>query len=735
MSRLIYLKVYLFILLPGNAIAQICQTDSNFYSIRYNTQNNAFLTNGIINPQNELVALCQNISQKSSFVTKFTAQGNVLWCNEYIPDYPYVNWLQFPWYTDTRMSGILSANDSSVYVFGSSAEHGKTVNNVEDPPTHLVGLLLNIDKFGKLIAAKYFGNWRTDYSVNSVAELSDGSLLVYLRSPFSPFRSKVVCLNKAGDIVWGIPLQPSFLYSEVAEMNPIMKQLSNGNIVISYELTRSVDDSLQIPFTPLILLQAPLSFFNILIVDPKDGKVISHTSYECPALKILTFDGRIIPSNVNSDYIPEIKSITELPDGSISFCADMYWPVDSVIFYKHVVFSRRAINFITNRFGEYTSMFSYAPENSSCSLESVWQTGKKGEQVLLVKDSTNQQLILFAIDGMGQVEWTRAYKNPVETDNSKGILLQKKNSNGYSIFQSDPAFRSFDLLITNAIGNSTCVEIPAVKIISEKQGWQWFINKVQYVSSDLDVDFRYSSFNMVQKQVPLTQDTYCKYQFECCKDFIDSLHPHNISICEGESYTLPDSTVIRSAGSYYQTLKSGNGCDSVIYYNLKIIKSPSHLTAPPDTCLNSSTTIKLIATEGYENYLWNNVISTDPSYIVKSPGIYTVKVENVCGTKSDTVEVYDKCNFPIYFPNAFTPNGDQLNDVLRVPWANKNKLVRLRIYNRYGQVVFSATKATEQWDGTYKGIQQPVGAYIYVLEMKGLSGQKQDQKGTILLLR
>ena len=279
------------------------------------------------------------------------------------------------------------------------------------------------------------------------------------------------------------------------------------------------------------------------------------------------------------------------------------------------------------------------------------------------------------------------------------------------------------------------MEIPEVKIISEKQGWQWFMDKVQYVPSDLDVDFRYASFNMVQKSVPLSADTYCKYQFECCKDFIDSLRPHNVSVCEGQSYTLPDSTVIRSAGSYYQTLKTTKGCDSVIFYNLKVIKSPTHLTAPIDTCLNNSTTIKLIATGGYETYLWNNEITNDSSYTVTIPGTYSVKVENLCGTKTDTVQVYDKCDFPIYFPNAFTPNGDRLNDVLRVPWANKNKLVRLRIYNRYGQTVFSATKITEEWDGTYKGIPQPVGAYVYVLEMKGLSGGRQDQRGTVLLLR
>jgi gliding motility-associated-like protein len=714
-----------FFLFTGTVVAQVCQTDSNYYSIRYTTPNNSYITNGIISSQNELVALCQNTSVNSSFVAKFTSQGNVIWANEFIPDYPYVNWLQFPWYTNTRMTGILPSSDSTYYVYGSSFEHGKTVNNVDDPPTHEVGLLLNIDKFGKLIAGRYFGMWRTDYSVNSITQIADGGLVVFLRSRFSPFKSKVICLNKAGDIVWAKTLQPGLLYSEAGKINPLMKQLSNGNLVIAYHMTRSIDDTLEIPFTPTILLLAPLSFFNILIINPKDGEVINHASYECPSLT---------NTNVDKNFIPEIKSITELPGGNISFCADMYWPIDNVIFYKHKVFSKRAINFITNGFGLYTGMLSYAPENGSCTLQSVWQTGT-GDQVLLAKDSASNQLILFGIDNTGQVMWTKGYTNPLPANNSNGFVLQKQNSNGFSIFQTDPSTRNFSLLITNSIGNSKCSDILPVKIVAEKQGWQWFVDKVQYFPNGPDIDFRYAGFNMVQQQVSISQDTYCEYQFACCKDIIDSLHPHNVSICEEQSYTLPDSTIITAAGSYYQTLRSRDGCDSVIFYNLEITKSPSHLIAPPDTCLDNASTIKLIATGGYETYLWNNISTSDSAYSVSQPGTYTVRVDNLCGSKTDTVQVYAKCDFPVYFPTAFTPNGDYLNDILRVPWANNNKLVRLRIFNRYGQLVYSTTRAGEGWDGNFKQEPQPEGAYTYILEMQGLSGKKIDQKGTVVLLR
>jgi len=705
--------------------AQVCQTDSNYYSIRYSTANNSSITNGIITPQNELVALCQNTSINSSYLTKFTSQGNVLWSAEYIPDYPYVNWLQFPWYTQTQMRGLLSSSDSSYFVYGSAIEHGRTINNVEDPASHQVGLMLNINKFGKVSAGRYFGAWGTNYSVNSVGQLSDGGLIVYLGSSVSPFKSKVICINKSGDIVWGSPFQPHPLYTEIKDINPIIKQLKNGNIAILSEMSRSIDDTLIYPFLTVIV-PAPLYLLNILIMDPSDGHVISHTSAEFSSAS---------NTNIPGDFIPTIKSITELPNGDISFFADGYWPTDNVVYYEHKIFARCAINFITNSLGIYKRMITYAPENGSCSLQSVWQNGNQGDQVLLVKDSATNQLVVCGIDNTGKVEWSRTYNNPIQTEGSTGILLQKQNTNGFSIFQTDPILKSFDLLITNSIGNSGCDEKPAIKMSATESVWGGPQQKVLYMITSFDPDFRYAGFNIVQNAITINQNTYCKYQFECCRDFIDSLRPHNVTVCEDEAYTLPDNTIIRSSGTYYQTLKSKEGCDSVIFYNLKVIKSPSHLEAPIDTCMNGEPTIKLIATGGYETYLWNSIGTTDSSYEVRQPGSYEVRVENVCGSKTDTVHVYDKCEFPVYFPNAFTPNGDLLNDVLRFPPENINKLARLRIYNRYGQVVYVTTRNTDGWDGNYKNIPQPVGAYTYILEMKGLAGKKINQKGTVMLLR
>lgn len=145
--------------------------------------------------------------------------------------------------------------------------------------------------------------------------------------------------------------------------------------------------------------------------------------------------------------------------------------------------------------------------------------------------------------------------------------------------------------------------------------------------------------------------------------------------------------------------------------------------------------IQLSATGGYDSYIWDNISTTDSVFSVSSVGSHTVTVENMCGIKTDSVQVYEECDFPIYFPTAFTPNGDYLNDILRVPAVNRNKLVLLRIYNRWGHLVFSSNKPGNGWDGNYKSSPQPSGKYVYILEMQDLSGHMLNQKGTVVLIR
>ncbi|HET9825871.1 MAG TPA: gliding motility-associated C-terminal domain-containing protein [Chitinophagaceae bacterium] len=699
-----------------------CPKDSNYYSITYTGANANYVKEAVTTSQNEMVALLQSPSN-STFVTKFTSDGNVIWSNEYAPNYPLLNWYSYPWYEKTQMEGMIMAKDSTLYIYGSTYEHGRSVSGGEDPPSHWAGLILHIDKFGSVISGRYVGNWRTDYTINGLIQLDNGNLIVYLRSLFFPYTSKLLCIDDANGIIWATPLQPNYLYSEVAEVKPVLKQLSNANIVVANGMVRNLADTLIQPWQPIRLFLPPLYYFNLFELDGKTGKLLWQRSSQCPSLT---------GTHVTENFIPRIKSIAEVPGGNLSFCADMYWPTDNLMYWAHQDFSKRTINFIANSEGYFIKLYSYHQQGGSGSFQNASLNGNR--QVLLAKDTTNRQLVVVDIDENGQISSGKSFTSATNAELSTGFVLQKKNNGGYFIFDGDPFSSNFHLNITNAVGNNPCLETP-VTLMAEDFPWPWFVNKVHYRDIPPDADMRYSPFNFSKKSYPLAQNTNCRYQYTCCSDFIDTLHTHNISICENETYTLPDNSIVETTGRYYVRYNTEKGCDSIVFYNIRVLKSPSHLAASPDTCMESATRIQLKATGGYDSYVWSGLPTNDSFYTVHTPGTYTVTVENICGSKTDTINVYDRCNFPVYFPTAFTPNGDLVNDILKVPEANKNKFRRLSIYNRWGQLLFSSSSRSNGWDGRFNGMAQPTGVYVYILEMETLSCQKVNQKGTVALIR
>jgi gliding motility-associated-like protein len=85
-------------------------------------------------------------------------------------------------------------------------------------------------------------------------------------------------------------------------------------------------------------------------------------------------------------------------------------------------------------------------------------------------------------------------------------------------------------------------------------------------------------------------------------------------------------------------------------------------------------------------------------------------------------------------PTAFTPNGDGENDVFLVR-GGPFKSMNLRIYNNWGQFIFESNDQLEGWNGTYNGTEQPIGVYVWVVEVEMLNGKKIKRTGDVTLLR
>jgi len=105
-------------------------------------------------------------------------------------------------------------------------------------------------------------------------------------------------------------------------------------------------------------------------------------------------------------------------------------------------------------------------------------------------------------------------------------------------------------------------------------------------------------------------------------------------------------------------------------------------------------------------------------------------------TATDTIRVVVTKGASIGFPvaNAFTPNGDGVNDCFGIKYWGYIGEFELSIFNRWGQRLFYTKNPDECWDGTYGGKAQPAGTYVYMIKAFALCGQAVKQ-GTVELIR
>jgi len=115
------------------------------------------------------------------------------------------------------------------------------------------------------------------------------------------------------------------------------------------------------------------------------------------------------------------------------------------------------------------------------------------------------------------------------------------------------------------------------------------------------------------------------------------------------------------------------------------------------------------------------------------PGDYFVKLTvNNSYNCSDTIskKVHEKPVYSYHVPNAFTPNGDGVNDKFYV-YAYNIVEFRLLIFNRYGEQIFESKDLSEGWDGSVNGNMVQTETYIYKLLLKDIFGVFHEEVGIV----
>jgi gliding motility-associated-like protein len=84
---------------------------------------------------------------------------------------------------------------------------------------------------------------------------------------------------------------------------------------------------------------------------------------------------------------------------------------------------------------------------------------------------------------------------------------------------------------------------------------------------------------------------------------------------------------------------------------------------------------------------------------------------------------------------AFTPNGDGINDSWLVTSGNCLKSAKAQVFNRYGAKVFESNDYNNDWKGTFEGKPLPDGTYYFVISYQLLTGKMEYLKGNVTILR
>lgn len=255
------------------------------------------------------------------------------------------------------------------------------------------------------------------------------------------------------------------------------------------------------------------------------------------------------------------------------------------------------------------------------------------------------------------------------------------------------------------------------------------------------------------------------------------------SVCYAESDTL--NVMAPQSGVDYSWYLPGSSIkiNTGIYYGLSsVIKNSSYVivgNSIPASCPPKSATVQIIVRPQIGKPIlkldslgantivvsWNAIpdasaylISLDNGLSFQYPldGVLALKevingipagqsqkiilkaLGNVSCQTSDTSQIIATTINPfgngIYTPNAFTPNGDGSNDVFKVYGTAINSIL-LKIYNQWGEMIFSSTDLSIGWDGNYKGNKAPATVYTFTLEAKMQDGTDIVKKGTFTLIR
>jgi len=218
---------------------------------------------------------------------------------------------------------------------------------------------------------------------------------------------------------------------------------------------------------------------------------------------------------------------------------------------------------------------------------------------------------------------------------------------------------------------------------------------------------------------------------------------------DGVSFQSSGSFGNLPAGDYTFTVQDARGCSETTQAS---ITEPEALIvdAGEDQTiqLGSNTRLRALSNGTGVSFQWSpggslsctNCPNPSAGPIEETVYVVTAMDEKNC-TATDSLTIFIDPNRPVYIPNAFTPDGDGVNDYFTLFGGSAvGEIQRLQVFDRWGELIYEgenipANVESAGWDGTFRGQEMNNGVFVYFFEVKFIDGKVINYQGDITLLR
>lgn len=281
----------------------------------------------------------------------------------------------------------------------------------------------------------------------------------------------------------------------------------------------------------------------------------------------------------------------------------------------------------------------------------------------------------------------------------------------------------------------------------------------QFLLADLDsFHYYFPHFGSIRYKL-VVQDTICHTTLEKERTVVLSYplasYPDNVKVCPdsmayaqvlgdpsftykwspSELFTDPTAWEQyfkpKESGTVVITVTDSIGCTSSGSFDYGLFATSDPV---PDErakiCPKKTSGVNLTAIELSEYNWYPSGFTGNPYFVSVAGPVYFRGVSLDGCPVSDTVQVVLKCDPEIHVPNAFTPDGDGKNDFFEV-FGHEITKFDIKIFDRWGEIIYHSTDFRFNWDGKYKGQTVPIGTYPYVIHYEGVTFEYEPISKTI----